>query len=414
MSAAPPGTGEAIEWIAGVLWEGLDGVSVSAGRPVRATGTTPKAAEGYVVVPNSRKPRMLLPDARRPAAAAMAAGNGLRLPLARAQRWMAGLAVRSGAARLMFRDSLRVLVDPSGGAPTLAAMLADLLGEPVALAINVRAAGPYRKPVAQVLSLDGRTIAYAKIAWNEVTERNVTAEADALAVVTSSGVGVLAPHVRHRLSWRDHTVLVTEPMPSRLRRYPASLGPPPAEITRAVAAIWPGGTATLADCDYTANLSDRIGRAKSVAPEISAAALSALGRVGSQFGDVRMDFGAWHGDWVPWNLGLDDGRLWAWDWEYARPAVPLGFDLPHWFFQCSFIQKGASFVDGSRAARGASGLLTELGLTPVGVEATLALHGLEAAARYLDAMVLGAVPNPRFITGSVAGLASIPSALGRK
>jgi hypothetical protein len=260
----------------------------------------------------------------------------------------------------------------------------------------------------------GRTLAYAKIAWNDVTERNVSAEADALEAIASAGLaGLSSPSVRARLSWRGHTLLVTEPMPTGLDRYPAATGPPPTALTRAVAGLWPGRTSPLAESAYTANLADRIARAAAVAPETSSAALQALDRVRSRFADVAVDHGSWHGDWAPWNLGRENGRLWAWDWEYARSGVPLGFDLPHWFFQRSFVERKSSFVDGLGAAAAAATPLRELGLTATQADATLALHGLEAAARYLDALVLGAVPNPRFVTGSIAGMASILPELGR-
>jgi hypothetical protein len=338
----------------------------------------------------------------------------MRRPGAKAQRWAAGLAVRSGAAPFIFRDSLEVAAEPSGEAQTLGDILGELLGETVELAINVRAASPYRKPVVQVLSGDGRTLAYAKVAWNDVTERNVAAEADGLeAIASAARSGFSAPKVRARLSWRSHTVLVTEPMPSGLDRYPAAAGPPSTTVTRAVAGLWPGRNTLLAESDYTLDLGDRIVRAAIVAPDASSAALRALDRVRARFADVAIDHGSWHGDWAPWNLGRENGGLWAWDWEYARPGVPLGFDLPHWFFQRSFIERKSTFVDGMAAAGAAATPLRELGLSAAQADATLALHGLEAAARYLDALALGAVPNPRFVTGSIAGLASILPERGR-
>jgi hypothetical protein len=202
-------------------------------------------------------------------------------------------------------------------------------------------------------------------------------------------------------------------MPAGLDRYPVSLGPPSTAVMWAVAGLWPGSKAPLAESDYSAKLADRIGRAASAAPDASSAALQMLDRIRARFADVAIDHGSWHGDWAPWNLGRENGGLWAWDWEYARPGVPLGFDLPHWFFQRSFVERRNSFLEGVVAARAAATPLRELGLTSSQVEATLALHGLEAAARYLDAMVLGAVPNTRFVTGSIAGLASILPELGR-
>jgi hypothetical protein len=410
MTGSIPGAGEGLEWIIGVLWGDQAGVSISPlGR--RTSDSELSTAERYLVVPDARRARMLLPASRVPAAAAVAAGSALRGRGARAQRWAAGLAIRGGVARLTFRDSFEVHVDPDARRePTLVESLSSNLGEPVLLAVNVRDAGPYRKPVAQVLSVDGRTLAYAKIAWNDVTERNVRAEADALEAVATAGItSVSVPRVRSRLAWRGHTVLLTHPMPPRLRRYPASLGPPEVGITRAIAGIWPGGTSPVASSAYQAALRARFGSASTVAPQVVSSALEAMERVDAAFGDIDLAYGAWHGDWAPWNLGRAADGVWAWDWEYARADVPLGFDLPHWFFQRSFIERKASFAEGIEAARRAAPLLMQLGLNVGQVDATLALHALEVAARYVDAMALGAVQNPRFVSGSVAGLASILS-----
>lgn len=40
-----------------------------------------------------------------------------------------------------------------------------------------------------------------------------------------------------------------------------------------------------------------------------------------------------HGDFTPWNLLVDDGRLRAFDWEYSRPEVPALHDLAHFVGQ---------------------------------------------------------------------------------
>ena len=49
---------------------------------------------------------------------------------------------------------------------------------------------------------------------------------------------------------------------------------------------------------------------------------------------VDMAFGAWHGDFTPWNMArLPTARAtFLWDWERAAPA-PAGLDLLHFLFQ---------------------------------------------------------------------------------
>ena len=72
-------------------------------------------------------------------------------------------------------------------------------------------------------------------------------------------------------------------------------------------------------------------------------------RLADRFEQVRVEFGHWHGDWVPWNLGRYAGRLVAWDWEHSGPEVPIGFDLAHDAFQRKLVLDGASAASAAAA-----------------------------------------------------------------
>jgi hypothetical protein len=57
-------------------------------------------------------------------------------------------------------------------------------------------------------------------------------------------------------------------------------------------------------------------------------------------GDLALEFGDWHGDWVPWNMARHRGRLLVWDWENRAADVPVGFDLAHQAFQTALSTHG--------------------------------------------------------------------------
>ncbi len=46
--------------------------------------------------------------------------------------------------------------------------------------------------------------------------------------------------------------------------------------------------------------------------------------------DRPLPFGAWHGDWTPWNMSRRRGRLQLWDWERFETGVPMGLDRCHY------------------------------------------------------------------------------------
>src|SRR5205823_2021204 len=48
---------------------------------------------------------------------------------------------------------------------------------------------------------------------------------------------------------------------------------------------------------------------------------------------TSLTFGAWHGDWSPWNMASTTGGLLVWDWERFGSGVPRGFDALHYWLQ---------------------------------------------------------------------------------
>jgi hypothetical protein len=203
----------------------------------------------------------------------------------------------------------------------------------------------------------------------------------------------------HHGPWASREVLVTEPLPAGVRRYRAEDGPPPLDVTREVASLSAGGLAALRGSPYWKDVRARAQRLSPVAAEAGFDALLAafLGAVEDRCGEAATSFGAWHGDWSPWNLGHVDGRLAAWDWEHSTEGVPLGFDVAHFHFQAAFIGEGRPVGEAFVSARaGARASLEELDADP---DALCDAHIAEVTLRYLEAMELGAGANPRFLEG---------------
>src|SRR5207253_3116256 len=58
---------------------------------------------------------------------------------------------------------------------------------------------------------------------------------------------------------------------------------------------------------------------------------------------VTLAFGAWHGDWQPYNMARVPGRpaqIALWDWERFALGVPLGFDPLHYLLQALLHGRG--------------------------------------------------------------------------
>jgi hypothetical protein len=121
-------------------------------------------------------------------------------------------------------------------------------------------------------------------------------------------------------------------------------------------------------------------------PEARSELALAIERIEHAHGDVRLSFGMWHGDLVPWNLARLGQRLYAWDWESSTTDAPVGFDALHFHFQVAFIarryplERAAVF-----AVRGARPALEALGVGTAAQSLLATLHLLELSVRHEEA-----------------------------
>ncbi|MCW3843024.1 hypothetical protein ONA70_23270 [Micromonospora yasonensis] len=333
----PRGRRDGIGWVSRAifgderLWLG---VAPGAATPPPGHRTVAR----YAVVPSVERAKFLLPLAsRRVGAASTLAYNALRPPRVRANRLAVGVLAGLGATRLARLPVLNVAA-PGGVDPAevlLIAYLAGAEGRPLHAAIGIRPPDPHHKPTLQLFDDRGVAWAYAKVGWNDATRAMVRAEADALREQPRD-VGDLpaVPRLLRELGWGDLAVTLVEPMPAGVRRLSRPDRP---ELAAMLAIARRGGPPTpprpLAGSPFLADLAARADRA-------GGPVVPALAALADRHGTTTLEFGHWHGDWVPWNLGVHRGRLHAWDWENSGPGRPVGFDLAHQAFQSALSLRG--------------------------------------------------------------------------
>lgn len=323
--------------------------------------------------------RFLVP-ADDPAASArtLRSYNRLRPRRVRTGRAAIGWALRFGAAGRLTEP--RRLTAPEGAA-VLLDHLAAVLGEPrVVFAATEQGGSGFLTPVLQLFRPDGTPAGFAKVGWDRVTAAMIRTEADALTLAAATvWPDLRVPAVRWHGSWEGLEILVTAPMPARVRRLrPTEL--PPIEPLRAVAELdGPLLHTPVVESSYWAD-------ACSIAANASAAGRADLAthleQVAREHGMVTLEFGRWHGDWVEWNLAKAGGALWAWDWAYSAPGVPFGFDLLQFFHLRHRILRGEEApVALEHAAADATPGLEQLGLHGDDRRAVVALHRVEVLLR---------------------------------
>jgi hypothetical protein len=409
-------TNEDLAWLIAALWEREE-----ADGAVRVTvdGTVPagyRPLERFAVVPNLARARFLVPLASRRAAwASLSRYNTLRRFRNRVPRRVIGAGMRAGIAQRVLHDRLTVCIADSVPDQDLPgwwidAHLRELLDVPrVTMAIGVGAHSAFHKPTLQLVAPDGHAIGYAKVGCNRVTRSLVRNEARALAAHTARPLARLAtPRLLAAGAWNGLELVISTPLPVEVRRYRPFDVVPELEVTREVAGA-AGGVREqpLTESTYWRRARGLVEEAARGEDRELAAVTRGYARwIEERWGTTALFFGAWHGDWVSWNLARAGGRLFAWDWEYCADNVPLGLDLPHWHFQMAFVRERHSVAEAfARASERGSPLLERLGMGPAAAAATAAIYRLEILLREYGAVRSGATWTPRLYPGILRALA---------
>lgn len=347
--------------------------------PCATDGRPGEPLAEYLVVPDARRPRLLVPaGSRRIAAAAVRRYAEPQSRSARFKRDAVVAALRTGASGVLLRDRIRV-TGPAG--ESIDGYLRAELGREVSVSVHIGPARANRKPVLQILTPNGETIGFGKLGTGPLTQRLVRAETYALTALARSGLTKLTvPQVLHAGVWRGSPVLVQSALPVWLPR--ATLTPRRlAAAMLDIAGCCGYSSGPLAGSAYWAELR---GRLAAVCVRSEGVALTAAAElIGRHAGDTVLRYGSWHGDWAPWNMANLADALLVWDWERFAQGVPMGFDAVHYELQRR-IQSSSDAAGAVEATvRRAADLLAPFGVPAGARELTALLYLVDLATRYL-------------------------------
>jgi hypothetical protein len=208
----------------------------------------------------------------------------------------------------------------------LETMLASVVGvEAVRLAFYLGVPAPHRKVTAQVMTPDGKTLAYAKIATSPLAQAAVKTERLALLRLSESAdLQGAVPKVLDFLDWHGSTILLITMGPPR---------PGPRELSsvhlRFCTQVFQSFRVqeTFLESPMWTRMSEIWFRLQHSSPETLPANLGpALERLHDELGPVSMPLSLAHGDFAPWNTRLGPRSLFVLDWERASEGMSPLYD----------------------------------------------------------------------------------------
>lgn len=362
-------------------------------------------AEAYLALPRAANARLLVPlGSPRAAAAALARNHDATSKKARLARAGLGAGLKVGLTQRV-ADRVDVFVDAAlspADRPRhlLTEHLRGVFGRrDLEMAVILGVPRLNRKPVLQVLAADGTVFGYVKAAWNDLTAGLVRNEARVLAGLAAARPATFTPPAFVAAGpWGGLELIAASALPNAARPDPAQILDPPMAVIAEIAGLWGRSTARLADSPYWAGVRQRL--AAQGGSEVLQRAVDWIER---RHGGDDIAFGAWHGDFTPWNMARsargrgvpgEDSTTYLWDWERAA-AAPAGLDLLHFLFQgvCRFEgQTPAAAVD--RCSERLAHLLPVLDVEAGSARALWLLYRLELLFRYDEANMTGVLARP--------------------
>jgi hypothetical protein len=383
----PPTSG--LDWACRLLFESGD--RAVARRRGQAAPDGFERVESYLALPRAANPRLLVPlGSLRAAAAALARNHDATSAKARLGRAALGAGLKIGLTQRV-ADRVDVFADRSlSPAERPQHVLTDHLRamfgrDDLEMAVILGVPRLNRKPVLQVLASDGTVVGYVKAAWNDLTAGLVRNETRVLSHLAATGPTTFTPPAFVAAGpWGDLELIAASALPNAARPDQAQVFDPPMPVIAEIAGLWGRSTAKLAESPYWAGVRGRV-----MAQAGSEVLDRAVDWVERMIGATEIAFGAWHGDFTPWNMARLDEASYVWDWERAAPA-PAGLDLLHFLFQtvCRFEGKAPAAAVESCSERAAT-LLPVLDVAPGSLPALWLLYRLELLLRYDEARMAG-------------------------
>jgi thymidylate kinase len=288
-----------------------------------------EVTSSYLVIPGFSNPRWFLPNSRT---VIKNTGNIVKPSSLKGRTaWnLIRLMSSIGFPQTFFPDRLIIASRSDARVPSnsvLKELLEPVLNkERISFIIYNGSNSYYQKSTVQVMDHDGATIAYAKIGSTGQARERIEAEGTALMSLAGFSFSKLKfPELisLEQLKETDVTVLVQTPPPKSFKEFNRTLD------DRHIDALIELFLKTRKVVKGDELLSDIMVKIKKLSTENVGRTdvIDDLGKAilhlvpGFKGTDITISIS--HGDFTPWNIYLNNGELFAFDWELSATRVPL-------------------------------------------------------------------------------------------
>lgn len=210
-------------------------------------------------------------------------------------------------------------------------LAAEFENEKVVFAISLGTPGVHRKPVIQIMNLQGTILGYAKIAGNEETKHLVENEADTLRMLSTLKVSSFRfPRLLYSGQWNNSAICIQSSTNGKSIPAPREMTPAYMAILRELAKV-NLQSLNLDESHYWQEVLRRSERIQN--PYYAHVVEQGILKINEWVGANQIYFHFRHGDFAPWNMKQINQQIFVFDWEYASKEAPAGWDLFHFWIQ---------------------------------------------------------------------------------
>ena len=289
---------------------------------VRRVG--PSSGRSWLVLPSLSRPILLVPPRSAAAAAALQpTGTG------RSQLPMRALALLQRHRLLRLLPLPRLVVTGAPGPDAVEGLLRDALGPVDDLVVRLGRRRFNRALVLLPFGDGGRLLGVVKVARGAAPRRVLRQEHDTLVKAHERHVpGLRVPAPMLYAERGDLGYFAMSPLTSTELSRPR---PVPVRQMRALAELGRGPSLPLRSTRAVERLRRRVATLEDL--EQRAWTRAALETLLWQLGEVEVPQGAWHGDFVPWNMAREGDDVLLWDWEHFDLEALSAWDHLHYLAQ---------------------------------------------------------------------------------